>query len=92
MADIDDERVRQRAHEIWESEGRPEGRHDEHWRRARAELEQELERRNADIGPQNFENRPPAELEDAITRRGSIKNVTDKDMKIGTGSGERGAP
>ena len=31
----DDEHIRRKAYEIWESEGRPEGRHDEHWRRAR---------------------------------------------------------
>ncbi len=27
---------RDRAHALWESEGRPEGRHDEHWSRAAA--------------------------------------------------------
>ena len=33
------EQIRQRAHELWEQEGRPEGRHEEHWARARRELE-----------------------------------------------------
>jgi cytoskeletal protein CcmA (bactofilin family) len=33
-----DDAIRQRSHEIWEREGRPEGRSDEHWKRARAEL------------------------------------------------------
>ena len=33
------ERIRQRAHEIWEQEGRPEGRQDEHWVRARREIQ-----------------------------------------------------
>lgn len=28
------ERIRQRAHEIWEREGRPEGRQDAHWEEA----------------------------------------------------------
>ena len=27
-----------RAHEIWESEGRPTGLHDEHWRRAQQDI------------------------------------------------------
>jgi Protein of unknown function (DUF2934) len=36
-----EERIRQRAHEIWEREGRPEGRHEEHWARARRQLEEE---------------------------------------------------
>ena len=35
------ERVRQRAHELWEQEGRPEGRQDEHWARACRELQME---------------------------------------------------
>ena len=31
-------RIRQRAYEIWQREGRPEGREDEHWQRAQAEI------------------------------------------------------
>ncbi|HYC02093.1 MAG TPA: DUF2934 domain-containing protein [Azospirillaceae bacterium] len=30
----DEQRIRERAYEIWEREGRPEGRGDEHWARA----------------------------------------------------------
>jgi hypothetical protein len=30
------ERIRERAQAIWEREGRPKGRHDEHWRQGRA--------------------------------------------------------
>lgn len=32
------ERIRQRAHAIWEAQGHPEGLADEHWRQAEAEL------------------------------------------------------
>ncbi|MFN6952348.1 MAG: DUF2934 domain-containing protein [Albidovulum sp.] len=35
------ERIRERAHQIWESEGRPESRHAEHWARAQEELRRE---------------------------------------------------
>lgn len=35
------ERVRQRAHELWEQEGRPEERQDEHWARACREIQRE---------------------------------------------------
>ena len=31
-------KVEERAHGIWESEGRPDGKHDEHWKRAEQEL------------------------------------------------------
>lgn len=32
-----DDEIRSRAYRIWEDEGRPEGRHDDHWERARQE-------------------------------------------------------
>lgn len=39
--DDQDERIRKRAHDIWEEEGRPEGREYSHWLRARAEIRAE---------------------------------------------------
>jgi hypothetical protein len=36
-----DERIRQRAHEIWEREGRPHGLEQEHWDRATREIDAE---------------------------------------------------
>ncbi len=33
------DRIAERAHEIWQSEGRPEGRQNEHWRRAEQEFD-----------------------------------------------------
>jgi len=35
------DRISRRAHEIWEREGQPHGRHDEHWARAQVEIEAE---------------------------------------------------
>ena len=37
----DEQRIRERAHDIWQREGRPEGRHDQHWEQARREIEAE---------------------------------------------------
>jgi len=34
----DQDLIRARAHQIWEREGRPEGRHLEHWEMASAEI------------------------------------------------------
>lgn len=42
MTNNQDEQIRLRAHEIWESEGQPHGRDEEHWQRARAEIESEV--------------------------------------------------
>lgn len=36
-----EQRIRQRAYEIWEREGRPEGEQDRHWRQAEKEIEGE---------------------------------------------------
>lgn len=38
---MDENRIRQRAYEIWEQEGRPEGRHAEHWEQACRECERD---------------------------------------------------
>lgn len=34
-----DQEQRERAYKIWEDEGRPEGQHDDHWRRAEEQHE-----------------------------------------------------
>ena len=36
----DVERVRERAHALWEQAGRPDGQHDAHWLQAERELEE----------------------------------------------------
>jgi hypothetical protein len=38
MAEDRDEKIRRRAHEIWEAEGRPDGKEADHWQRAAREL------------------------------------------------------
>jgi hypothetical protein len=40
-----EDRIRQRAHEIWEREGRPDGKAESHWHRAA----QDLDREDADL-------------------------------------------
>jgi len=39
VTDDKQDRIRQRAHEIWEKAGRPEGAHQEHWEQATAEVD-----------------------------------------------------
>jgi hypothetical protein len=36
--DLDDGVIRERAHALWEADGRPEGRQEEHWYKALMEL------------------------------------------------------
>lgn len=42
MANDRSEALKQKAYEIWEREGRPEGMHDEHWAQAQRELDGEV--------------------------------------------------
>jgi hypothetical protein len=41
VTDDRQERIRRRAHAIWEQAGRPEGAHHEHWEQATAEVDGE---------------------------------------------------
>jgi hypothetical protein len=63
------ERVRQRAHELWEQEGRPEGLQGEHWARACHELQMEEK-----SGTDNTANRAKAGIDDAGS---NIKDVAN---------------
>jgi hypothetical protein len=65
MADEHERRIRERAHAIWEEEGRPDGREQQHWREAERQLAAEAagnDRRaapdDAQIGSQGG---PPAD-------------------------------
>jgi hypothetical protein len=41
VTDDRQERIRRRAHAIWEQAGRPEGAHQQHWDQATAEIDSE---------------------------------------------------
>jgi hypothetical protein len=36
--DVDETKIRERAYQLWEDEGRPEGRHEHHWFQAVRDL------------------------------------------------------
>lgn len=42
MAEDREHRIRERAYRIWEDQGRPHGRHEDHWRQASQETADEL--------------------------------------------------
>lgn len=68
------ERIRQRAHEIWEEEGRPDGKHEEHWRQAAEELgltEEDGSEIEAPEGAPGVESSPePASTDPSSSRSG----------------------
>lgn len=59
----DNEQIRRRAYEIWEREGRPEGREAEHWRRAAEELAASEAVKTQDVPAARV--RDPAKLEES---------------------------
>lgn len=63
MSDDREQRVKERAYQLWESEGRPSGRQDEHWGQARREIEEE------DQGRASAEDRPAIGMKRPGTRR-----------------------
>ena len=67
----DDERIRRRAYEIWEREGRPEGREAEHWRKAAEELASESSPADTQEVPA-ARVRGPAKLDESTSDTGAI--------------------
>lgn len=64
--DMDQQRrIRERAYEIWEREGRPEGRDREHWQQAAAEIAAAERAAGASLAPEA----PPTPTPAAPTRR-----------------------
>ncbi|TGQ66644.1 MAG: DUF2934 domain-containing protein [Mesorhizobium sp.] len=41
MTDDRQERIRNRAHQIWQEEGQPAGQHERHWHQAAADVDRE---------------------------------------------------
>jgi hypothetical protein len=75
MPDSRRERIERRAYEIWESEGRPHGRHDEHWRRAAAEIDAEA------VGSEETSagGTQPPPADSAPVKAARARRVTKKD-------------
>jgi hypothetical protein len=51
MTSDSDTRIEERAYAIWEAEGRPHGRHDEHWHRAAQEIARESDEASSQPAP-----------------------------------------
>lgn len=90
MAQTSDNHIRQRAYELWESEGRPEGRHDEHWHRARAEIERQYQANTEHVGEDPDRLKYPNAIEEAIDDPG--RSQRPGGGKWASTSNERGAP
>lgn len=75
-----DERIRKRAHEIWEQEGQPHGKEQEHWERAERELSA------SDLPPladAAVKKKTPS------TRTGAAKTISDKPAATKAGTAKK---
>ena len=78
MTDDRQDRIRQRAHEIWEKAGRPEGAHQEHWEQATAEVDGAVAKpkkaaKKADAKPAKAAAKPKA-AKPAAAKSGKVKS------------------
>ncbi|RWO19552.1 MAG: DUF2934 domain-containing protein [Mesorhizobium sp.] len=66
MTDDRQERIRRRAHAIWERAGRPDGAHQQHWDEAAAEIDGEESRPKAKLAksPAAAKDNKPKEPKD----------------------------
>src|SRR5262245_41849130 len=75
-APMDDfEKRRQRAHQLWVDEGRPQGKAEEHWKRARETVANEDRRRTAP----DTQSAPPI-MDHDVGSPAQSPPVTDEDM------------
>lgn len=84
---IPDHLIRTRAHHIWEREGCPDGRADEHWQMARAELAIELSpgvamAPNPAAESDTTPYREPVEPLEAVENLGSFPGLTDQEEEL----------
>lgn len=73
MTDDRQERIRRRAHAIWEQAGRPDGAHQQHWDQAAAEIDGEESRPKAKLPKKPAEDTKPKDNKPKATkpRKGS---------------------
>lgn len=82
--ELTDDTIRERAHQIWEREGCPDGRADEHWQMARSELalktnpEMGLEP-NPAAEREEVDHPEPVEPLEAVENQGSFPGLADQD-------------
>lgn len=80
-----EQRIRERAHAIWEAEGRPHGRHEEFW--ARAEEDVRAQEASSQADTKSVEEAMPAASTPAkAPRGGKARTGETKSAAAGTGS------
>lgn len=87
---IAEDAIRRRAYQLWQEEGQPEGRHDEHWRQAREELWREFQQATEHAGEDPDRLKYPQAIEEAIQDPGRSRRPGGGEWA--TTADQRGAP
>ena len=73
----DHERIARKAHELWEAEGRPEGRHRDHWDAAKEIVALEDSEPSTHLPATTDRESPVEERSVAIDNEGEAPGLTD---------------
>lgn len=101
MNEIPEPTIRERAYHIWEREGRPEGRAEDHWQMARSELAIEMTpgvamEPNPAADREVVDHPEPVEPLEAVENQGSFPGLADQDeesrypRRLARAKGKRG--
>ena len=75
--ETDEDRIRNKAHEIWESEGHPHGRDEDHWAQAK-EIIAIQDSLSETLLPRNTGAEEPIEPTQSVEPYGDVPNLTDQ--------------
>ena len=75
--DTDEERIRRKAYELWQADGRPYGRDLDHWQQAEEIIAIE-DSRDTTLLPPNTGAGEPSEPRQAVENLGDVPNLTDQ--------------
>jgi hypothetical protein len=82
-----EEQLRQKAYKIWEDEGRPEGRHHDHWTQAETQGEEESSEEDGATGSQSA-GQGSVEAEKSSEKRSSV-TITDRADNASPGAAQQ---
>ncbi len=76
--DPDDERIRRKAHELWEADGRPHGRDQDHWIQAREIIAIEDSQGDTLLPRDTGAEEPVEDADEALRNLADFPNLTDQ--------------
>ena len=76
--DTDNERIRRKAHELWEADGRPHGRDQDHWVQAREIIAIEDSQADTLLPRDTGASEPIEDADEALRNLADFPNLTDQ--------------